>query len=605
MSENKEEICMKAFKDLSEFTFVIPSQQRGYKWTPKNVEELLKDLWEFSKQKTKNIYCLQPIAVVKNGECEYEVLDGQQRLTTLFLLYKYLTQKNAYTLNFERDSNECDKSRWKFLNDIDKEEKFDDSQIDRLYITRAYETIKKFFESFEKNQPSVFADSENKDIKQIFRSLLDASRCQKSVQVIWYETPKEKAHETFRNLNSGKISLTNTDLIKALLLNRVNGLPANQHETVARQFEEMEQTLKLDHFWHMLSSEVPKYPHTRMDLLFNVVANVEEKEVQIDYRTSFRWFAEEDEKLSLEQKWQQVRHTFLRLYDLYMDMYSYHYIGFLTYYKTGDSIKRLHELISDNEKMDKNEFIEKLRGDIKKAINPNDQKQIEDYSYTDSSRKELRELFLLHNIETLLQRYQTLKNSEQYKLQHEYEQFPFELLYKQSWDIEHIASQTTNELKNEKDREDWLKSVKADYPSSFNDNENTSEKTKDKKDFDKLYEEIINYIKKENQDYIEEDNKNNIGNLVLLDKHTNRSFHNSLFPRKRRIVIMADGLASENDKEQNVVRQFIPICTKQCFTKAYNKESNVKLGEWSQADANAYLKDIKEKLNKYFTNEKQ
>ena len=596
---------MKAFKDLSEFTFVIPSQQRGYKWTPKNVEELLKDLWEFSKQKTKNIYCLQPIAVVKNGECEYEVLDGQQRLTTLFLLYKYLTQKNAYTLNFERDSNECDKSRWKFLNDIDKEEKFDDSQIDRFYITRAYETIKKFFESFEKNQPSLFADSEKKDIKQIFRSLLDASRSQKSVQsvqVIWYETPKEKAHETFRNLNSGKISLTNTDLIKALLLNRVNGLPANQHETVARQFEEMEQTLKLDHFWHMLSSEVPKYPHTRMDLLFNVVANVEEKEVQIDYRTSFRWFAEEDEKLSLEQKWQQVRHTFLRLYDMYMDMYSYHYIGFLTYYKTGDSIKRLHELISDNEKMDKNEFIEKLRGDIKKAINPNDQKQIEDYSYTDSSRKELRELFLLHNIETLLQRYQTLKNSEQYKLQHEYEQFPFELLYKQSWDIEHIASQTTNELKNEKDREDWLKSVKADYPSSFNDNENTSEKTKDKKDFDKLYEEIINYIKKENQDYIEEDNKNNIGNLVLLDKHTNRSFHNSLFPRKRRIVIMADGLASENDKEQNVVRQFIPICTKQCFTKAYNKKSNVKLGEWSKDDADAYLNDIKEKLNKYFTN---
>lgn len=602
MSENKEEICMKAFKDLSEFTFVIPSQQRGYKWTSENVEELLKDLWEFTKQKTKNIYCLQPIAVVKNGECEYEVLDGQQRLTTLFLLYKYLTQKNAYTLNFERDSNECDKSRWKFLNDIDKEEKLDNShQIDRFYITEAYKKIKIFFESFEKNQPSVFADSENKDIKQIFRSLLDASRSQKSVQVIWYETPKEKAHETFRNLNSGKISLTNTDLIKALLLNRVNGLPANQHETVARQFEEMEQTLKLDHFWHMLSSEVPKYPHTRMDLLFNVVANVEEKKVQIDYRTSFRWFAEEDEKLSLEQKWQQVRHTFLRLYDLYMDMYSYHYIGFLTYYKTGDSIKRLHELISDNEKMDKNEFIEKLRGDIKKAINPNDQKQIEDYSYTDSSRKELRELFLLHNIETLLQRYQTLKNSEQYKLQHEYEQFPFELLYKQSWDIEHIASQTTNELKNEKDREDWLKSVKVDYLSYFNNN-NAFEKTKDKKDFDKLYEEIINYIKKENQDYIEEENKNNIGNLVLLDKHTNRSFHNSLFPRKRRIVIMADGLASENDIEQNVVRQFIPICTKQCFTKAYNKKSNVKLGEWSKDDADAYLNDIKEKLNKYFTN---
>ena len=42
----------------------------------------------------------------------------------------------------------------------------------------------------------------------------------------------------------------------------------------------------------------------------------------------------------------------------------------------------------------------------------------------------------------------------------------------------------------------------------------------------------------------------------------------------------------------------------QCFTKAYNKENNVKLNAWTKADAEAYLEDIKEKLSKYFTNKK-
>ena len=107
---------------------------------------------------------------------------------------------------------------------------------------------------------------------------MKAKREKKSVQVIWYETPKEKAYETFRNLNSGKISLSNSDLIKGLLLNRVNGLPSEHHNMVARQLEEMEQALNQNKFWFMLSREEPKHPYTRMDLLYNVVANVRGKD---------------------------------------------------------------------------------------------------------------------------------------------------------------------------------------------------------------------------------------------------------------------------------------------------------------------------------------
>lgn len=613
MSNNSSDINLKAFEELSGLTFIIPSQQRGYKWTPKNVKELLKDLWEFSKQGNKNMYCLQPIAVVKHEEGKYEVLDGQQRLTTLFLLYKYLTQKNAYTFEFERDNNEADNNRWDFLTDIDKEEKLDDSQIDRFYITKAYETIK---DAFEKEPHEIFPGPEKDNPKKVFKDLLKATRELKSVQVIWYETPKEKAHETFRNLNSGKISLSNSDLIKGILLNRVNGLPSEHHHMVARQLEEMEQALNQNKFWFMLSREEPKHPYTRMDLLYNVVANVREEDVRIDYRTSFRWFAENDNK-SLIEKWKQVRHTFLRLYDLYTDTYTYHYIGFLTYHHKGDTIKRIYELIEENEKCSKQEFISQLRTSIQKIVNPKEDREIKDYSYINNSANELRDLLLLHNIETLLQRYQTLKDSKQYQLQYEFEQFPFEVLYKQNWDIEHIASQTDNSLRNENEWTRWLQSIKADYPSYFNYDGDINEdslkakiqrykinfeKEKNKNNFNQLYGVIIRYNEEETlgNEAIKKDEKDNIGNLVLLDRHTNRSYKNDLFPQKRKAIITADGLGANVE-----TRQFIPLCTMQCFTKAYNKENNVKLNAWTKADAEAYLEDIKEKLSKYFTNKKE
>ena len=65
--------------------FFIPDNQRGYRWEKEQVEDLLNDLVEFFQSK-KPLYCLQPLVVVKRGEDEWEVVDGQQRLTTLFLV---------------------------------------------------------------------------------------------------------------------------------------------------------------------------------------------------------------------------------------------------------------------------------------------------------------------------------------------------------------------------------------------------------------------------------------------------------------------------------------------------------------------------------------
>ena len=58
------------------------------------------------KQNENNNYCLQPI-VVKKENSSYELVDGQQRLTTLFLIYQYIhekihlfTQKHSFSIHF-------------------------------------------------------------------------------------------------------------------------------------------------------------------------------------------------------------------------------------------------------------------------------------------------------------------------------------------------------------------------------------------------------------------------------------------------------------------------------------------------------------------------
>lgn len=621
MSDNSNQIPMRSFSQLKGETFLIPSQQRGYKWTPANIKELISDLWEFiNSPSNKRMYCLQPLAIVPQEDVcsscglplniKYSVLDGQQRLTTLFLLYKYLTGENAYTFSYIRDNNEDESfNRWDFMRNITSEDNIElaDKQIDLFYIYRAFKTIEECFE--RSNELSC-----EKDVKSKFIELLD-DKTNKSVQLIWYEVKPEKAHETFRNLNSGKISLTNTELIKALFLNRVSGLKEYVKENAARQFDEMEQTMNKDHFWAMLSSEEPRFPQTRMDLLFNLVAGVKEEDAEKDFRCSFRWFANSS-KPSLDEKWKQVRHTFLRLLDMYENTYTYHYIGYLTYCNKGGSrYVFLQDILHKSRIMKKTEFISELRSQIRNTINPKNTLTISSFEYDPKETKSLRRFFLLHNIETILQKFEKLKGNKDLDLQHEYEQFPFELLHKQNWDIEHITSQTDTSFKNDQDRNDWLESVMSDYPKYFEYEDdkieanfetcrkaqikhylNQYKANKSKSNFDHLYKTVIMYNDEQEKDHIKEEDKNQPGNLVLLDSHTNRSFHNSLFPRKRRIVVIANGLKSPDDEEHNVVQVYIPPCTMQCFTKAYSKKSDTKLNAWLQSDADAYIKDIQQKL---------
>ena len=67
------------------YKFRIPSYQRGYRWSDQEVSDLLDDLCTFVNTVEKGVYFLQPL-VVRPLNGEWEVLDGQQRLTTMLLV---------------------------------------------------------------------------------------------------------------------------------------------------------------------------------------------------------------------------------------------------------------------------------------------------------------------------------------------------------------------------------------------------------------------------------------------------------------------------------------------------------------------------------------
>ena len=131
-------ICLMPVNDLLTKTFFVPAYQRGYRWTERQVEDLLNDIWEFQQEEHENkqsFYCLQPLVVKERSGGDWEVVDGQQRLVTIFLILTYLKKildilsKSRFTIAFETRSDTCGA----FLQNIDLSQR--DANIDYYHIS--------------------------------------------------------------------------------------------------------------------------------------------------------------------------------------------------------------------------------------------------------------------------------------------------------------------------------------------------------------------------------------------------------------------------------------------------------------------------------------
>lgn len=621
MAENKIEL--RAVDELLGMKFYIPNYQRGYRWTEQQVKDLLNDINEFSPETNRNSndtswYCLQPLVVRQMDESDsrlkeevdknswYEVIDGQQRLTTIYLVIHYFNEMwvGKSKIRVPKIKYATRNNAFKFLecleidnNDVTPKIEKSIDYIDYHYMKLAYGTIHEWAE----NKGASF---NNNDFQSKFRH---------STKVIWYESVGEDPIKVFTRLNIGKIPLTNAELIKALFLNRSNFHISNDNhlklrqQEIASEWDNIEYTLQNDEFWLFLHKDCYDRP-TRIDFIFDLICEQhalgEFEDIGTDDYKTFRYFYEyfKSGASNIENGWRKIKSYFQTFKEWYDDIELYHYIGFLIH--QGEKLDELYK--KWNNENSKEDFIIQLKDIIKNKIRKcndlNKQYEID----KGPAKTTCKPLLLLHNIQTIVNQNKQLKSKEEYKLPVFYK-FPFHLFKKERWDVEHIDSNTTNGLENEKDQKEWLKySVLGTELSdglkerikAFINNDNSRES------FESICREIEQYNRSGSWKNPEKD-KNKVWNFVLLDAGTNRGYGNSIFPAKRRCIIGKDqGKKYSIDEGSLEIKveygaiAFIPPVTKNVFLKYYNTSVD-NLREWCESDAESYKLNIFETLQEF------
>jgi len=550
---------LKTINELCKINFFIPSYQRGYRWGEKEVTDLLDDISDFTPKligDDKTWYCLQPLVIkaIEDADgviSQFEVIDGQQRLTTIYLILYFLNQlyteenrEKTFELNYETRKKSHD-----FLNNLKKND-IQDENIDFHYISKAYKTISDWFnkDDFDRNN---------------FQS-----KFKFNTKVIWYESREEDPIAIFTRINIGKIPLTNAELIKALFLNSSNfedhandKIRLKQLE-ISTEWDNIEHALQNDMFWYFISGN--NELTNRIELIFNLMND--EKD-QSDIYSTFRFFNKKFHNKTantIGENWIEIKNYFQRFQEWFNERELYHKIGFLIY--EGEGIDTFIDESANRTKNEFKEFLnETIRGKLRHVI-------LENLQYGD---KKIKTILLLYNIQTML------NNDKDNSL------FPFDRFKTESWDIEHITSIKDKMPETTIQKQNWL-----DDADKFIEDQALKQRVTKcdvSENFELIYQDVISYFNVN----VEDDDINDISNLTLLDSETNRGYKNAVFPVKRITIIQREKKGT-----------FIPLCTKNAFLK-YFSEYPPKMSFWTQEDRDNYFSDIKTVLLDYLPKEQE
>lgn len=585
----EETNSQKVIGSFNNYTFIVEKYQRGYKWEKQQVEDLLNDIKEFSEEGN---YCLQPIVVKKREEENmYELIDGQQRITTIYIILSYLNickdQIDNFGFNIEYNTRKeskdfltkCIANKEYPLTEYDKWEDFtkehsEFDNVDNYHFFTAYRVIADWFKGRE---------SEKEEFK---KNLLE------NVSVLWYEPENEKEVSIiFRDVNSGKIPLTNAELIKAEILIDKN-LEEENRAQIAHEWDEMEAALQHDEWWCSLK---PKNPYTnRIELLFMLLAEQKakiDKDEKKDKYALFRFIQKEKKTNPSLSIWDRIKKIYYTLEEWQQDDEMFHFVGFILNTKLSTIPALLEKWDGkDNTKL---KFLNSIKKQVTDKICNNKEnlnQEIENLNYEkDNSNDKIKRVLLLHNILSL--RYKGA--DKKYKYQ---SRFRFDLYNKENWSLEHIHAR--NEITDVDYKrmiadikstisyyskiKSWSEEDKIKYHYLSNVTEtiiNSNEKQKET--FREEYKEFDSYIKtKENSD----DKIHGIGNMALLSGSINSSIGNGYFDEKRNKIIEFDEMG-----------KYILPATKNVFLKYHTIEID-NVYSWTTSDQENYKKSITKKI---------
>ena len=583
--ENYVILEAKPIKDIRG-TFYIPAYQRGYRWERTQVKTLLNDLYQCMEANgQEKDYCLQPVVVQKKGELQYDLIDGQQRLTTIYILLRY-AQQNFETdyaqQNFGTDyaqqnfgtefsfKYETREKTQAFLKNMDPQ--LAQTNIDFFHIYQAYTTIKDWLEE------TFPADTDSHLYKL-------CNYVKEKVKVIWYEVGAEADPIVlFTRLNVGKIQLTNAELIRALFLSDTpNGMENRRKYEMAIQWDDIEKQLRDDDdaFWAFITRKRAEDYPTRIDLLFDLMCHKQDAEK--DPLFTFFKMEERLKHSDRDSVWQEVINGFLQLKEWYKDNVYYHKIGYLI----ASGSNTMADLFDEARGKRKSEFKDRLDELIAESITwrTNDKDSYWDLDYHKDYNRICR-ILLLFNVQSIIS----------YCVR---QRFPFNKYNNEEWSIEHIHAQNSEGLKTVDLQLEWLEwhlpSLKAIHrDESDNELVRDVEKAIDdirqsgrfiRSDFDDIFRRVVNDL----SDTTDTDYINTLPNLALLSCGHNTCLSNSTFDVKRNLIIKMDKSG-----------EFIPYCTKMTFLKYYENSSDVQVHFWGQKDREAYLQAIQHVIAPYY-----
>lgn len=602
------------------YIFIIPSFQRGYRWERKQVTDLLDDIFSFSAGEQTS-YFLQPLVVKASGtpgNNEWEVLDGQQRLTTMLLiLIKIISRMGAEDKEEYKDS--LYEIKYSIRPNLDFKNPDPQKTIDGFYLAEAKNTIDRWFDAKRKAHA---------DLDGIKKCLFHPDSSQQ-VKFIWYEISPDSndlnSINVFNRLNKGKIGLTSSELIKALFVLDLenDGDPDNTASgQLVMEWNEMERKFQDDNFWYFISNE-DRTVQTRIDLLFDFLTQKADGE---DSDFSYRLFQNLFDHCNaakganvvldpfwstvkvdnMKTAWRQIKKTFNSLVAWYEDNMFYHYVGFLVNEKSSplsifnslQKAKSESARINPSHEWTRDDSEKTLKGLIREKFKASNayltRDGINKLEYNGESER-IRRILLLFNIELCI------KTGNQ--------RFSFDCFKKEKWDIEHVDSQNDSDLQKPEERILWLRNIVmilqmeqcktpllgecSSLIQEF-DKQVEGERTFSNELYASLYKKVNQYFSFDSAagdisiDQVDLSNKNkdSINNLTLLNSDINRSYKDAPFPYKRYFII-------QQDQEGG---HFIPIGTRNLFLKYYSSSktssSSLDLMRWNEADKESYLEFI-------------
>lgn len=647
----------KAIPELLNKKYYIPEYQRGYRWEDKQVLNLLDDLDTFFSGDTKGqFYCLQPIVVKEvtiDNEKWLEVIDGQQRLTTILILMKVFDQLNApkfglpkthsYTIRyatrpsiqniFDTISITSEPSTNKAV--IDESKNQWPGMIDSLYIYNAAKTILNWFMD---EQPRIFRYG------QYFYNTVNSG--DKSVQVVWYETNEDKdPHDIFNRMNSLKVGLSCSELIRSIFLSSCtkfnlgtfDGLSDSlklevekerfqqKQSSINEKWDEIEQQMRDESFQSFLTSRNIK-SRNAIDLLFDLVSgkyasnkpfnsNLNKEDELYTYLYIKNMVDVDGDAWTT---WLSILNVYEKLLFWYHDRDLYHRIGFLnTIAATGHEDDAVYTLLA--ERKGKIALRNKVVSMIKEAMILPENKEthqpiekLSQLSYDNNIHYNyIKRLLILYNVET--SRIQT--SSEFF----DFDKFRYTADKKHKiWTLEHIHAQNSDCLP-ETNKDSWyewivfnrdsLKKLVLGDPnlekqriSLVDQLERDSAVNNEKQEpccksikytfenIKELFDDVANFYAQLDAKADKAKPMHQLSNMALLDLGQNAMVGKSPFEVKRQII-----------SNQIADNKYYPICTQKVFLKLYDKES-MQIHSWSQRDRELYLEDMKQKLTEYLPN---